>query len=119
MLQPKENKKKTYEDKGHVEVDEPLDDPIAEKLGGRSECSCGLLPLHWYCETVNVKQTNQGTCTAAGCVALQSGMECLQAVVQVCLTGLALKKVTLLGVPDSILSGCKQGLLGRLRTARV
>ncbi len=32
MLQPKENKKKTYEDKGRVEVDEPLDDPVAEKL---------------------------------------------------------------------------------------
>jgi hypothetical protein len=31
-LQPKEGKKKTYEDKGHVEVDEPLDDPVAEKL---------------------------------------------------------------------------------------
>lgn len=32
MLQKKESSKKSYEDKGHVSVDVPLDDPVAEKL---------------------------------------------------------------------------------------
>jgi hypothetical protein len=32
MLQKKESTKKNYEDKGRVDYDQPLDDPIAEKL---------------------------------------------------------------------------------------